>query len=815
MKITDFNNTALIYENKKISYSELIENIGSFYSYIDIQANEKVAIFCENRPEWIYILFASWQKEGICIPIDSQSNEEEVIHILEDSTPKLIFVSKNNQKTANKAINRSKHKAKIINIDNIKLSKKEFFQKSMEPGKYALILYTSGTTGKPKGVVLSFSNLYSNINSIKKTNIVTPKDSVIALLPFHHSYPLMTTILAPLQLGSTICIVKEISSDIILKNLQEHKISIFIGVPRLFDLLHKSIIQKISSSIIAKTVFNIAKFVNSKLISKVIFSKLHKKFGGNIKYFVSGGAKLDPEVANDFKTLGFTIIEGYGLTETSPIISFNPPNKIKIGSCGKVIDNVEAKIIDGEIAVKGDNVMIKYYNLEEKTKEAVKDGWFFTGDLGRLDDEGYIFITGRKKEMLVLPSGKNINPEEIENKMLKTSKYIKEAGVILKEGNLFAFIYPNFEELKDILNINETIKWKVVDAYNLKAASYKKITGFKIVNKELPKTRLGKIKHFKLQSLLSEEKKVTASGEPKSEIYKTLKEYLKNSSNKEVLPEDNIEIDLGLDSLAKIELLTFIDMTFGIKIDELTLSKNLMVRKLYELIEKQNIKISSSKIDWSKILLEKADLQLSKNHLVINLFRIFLKTLFKLYFRLEINQPHSFPNKPFIIAPNHQSLLDGPLVMSSLPKEVLNDTYIVMDETFFKSKMLRAYVDNKPLHIIAINKDINLKRSLQKSAAILKNGKNIVIFPEGARSRDENPIEFKKLFAILARELQVPIVPAVIDGAFDAFPITSRFPKPKKIKVSFLEHIEPEGSYEQITLKTKDMIIKKLKENRK
>ncbi|MCK5111155.1 MAG: AMP-binding protein [Arcobacteraceae bacterium] len=809
MKINNFGKTALIFNDKKISYKEVIEKIGAFYSLLDIPKGEKVALFCENRPEWIYSLFTTWQKEAVCVLIDYLSNQEEVSYILNDSKAAIILTSKQRLEVVKEAIKLTKHKPKLIIIDEIKPEYSEFKQKEPSLDNLALLLYTSGTTGKPKGVMLTFRNLYSNINSIEKTQIMSKDDSVIALLPFHHSYPLMTTLLSPLSLGLSIAIVEQVSSESILKTLQKNKISIFIGVPRLYDLFHNSIMEKINSNILTKILFNIVKILNIRALSKLIFSTVHNKFGGYIKYFVSGGAKLYPQITKDFEALGFNVIEGYGLTETSPIISFNPPYKTKLGSCGKVIQNVEVKIIDKEIAVKGDNVMKGYYNLKEKTDEAIKNGWFYTGDLGSIDKEGYLFITGRKKDMIVLSSGKNINPEEVENSLVKVSNFIKEAAVIQKDENLFAIIYPNYENLKERLNIQETIKWEAIDVYNLKALSYKKITGFKIVNQELPKTRLGKIKHFQLKKFLKNEKKKIAIEEPKDKTYEILKNYLEKVSKEEVIPQDNIEIDLGLDSLAKIELLTFIDVTFAIEIDEKTLSKHLKLKELYKFIKEKKTKIEEGEVNWKKILSKQTEIDIPKNNIALKFLKPFMQTIFKLYFRLEVKGTENLPKNPFIIVANHQSFLDAFLISSSLPQKVLVETFFIAEETFFKSSF-KKFIGINIFHVILLNINTNLKSSLQKSVAVLKEGKNIILFPEGARTRDGKLLEFKKLFAILAKELEIPIVPVAIEGAFEAYPVGKVFPKPKKIKLTFLKPIKPKGSYESITAKTKEVIAKEL-----
>ncbi|SMP12280.1 long-chain acyl-CoA synthetase [Venenivibrio stagnispumantis] len=809
--LTDFEKTALIYQDKEISYKELIENIKFFSSLVP--ENTKVAIFSENRPEWIYALFGIWQKNSIAIPIDYLSSKEDVEYIINDASPSLIFCSKNNSRIL-----------KDINFENIIIFEELSFKKidieliNPKMEDIALILYTSGTTGNPKGVMLSFENLYSNIDSIKKENIAKKEDKTIAILPFHHSYTLMVSLLVPLHIGATIIFLPKLSAEDILSTMQKYKITILIGVPRLYYLFHQKIFEKINQNFFAKTLFKISTVINSQKLSKILFKKVHKVFGGNIKFFVSGGAKFDLEVAKDLWALGFKIVEGYGLTETSPIVSFNPPDKIKLGSVGKPIEGVQVKIENEEIVVKGKNVFKGYYNKPEETEKVLKDGWFYTGDLGYIDEEGYLYITGRKKEIIVLPNGKNINPEEIENRILKISKYIKEIAVVEKEGQLFAIIYPDFEILKKetVTNIYETIKWQVIDKYNLNAVSYKKINGFKIVDTELPKTRLGKIKRYKLQELLEEKpKEIKEIPEPQDEEYKILKDYLiktlslKYKKEIKILPTDNIEIDLGLDSLDKIELLVAIKEIFGVDITEEELANNLTVLSLSNLIKERKQKIEIQEINWAKILENIEQVEIKEKKFNIKLLKKILKPIFKLYFNLEIDYSY-FPNQPFIIAPNHQSYLDGFLIVASLPDNILENTYFLAEESYFRSKFRKFIADN--FHIITVNINKDLKLSLQKSAYLLKNGKNIVIFPEGARTRDGNLLPFKKAFAILSKELKLPIIPVTIKGAFESYPINAKFPRPHKIKISYLEPVYPANlSYEEIVEMVKNKIEEKLK----
>jgi long-chain acyl-CoA synthetase len=811
INIKPLEKTALIHKGQEISYISLLENIKKYSNILDIKPEDKVAIFSENRPEWIYAFFAVWEKCGVNVPIDFMSSEDELFYILNDSKPGYIFTSKNNKEKVLNVKSKLDYDIKVLVFEEIDFSSLIFENKECKKFEedIAIILYTSGTTGQPKGVMLSYKNLLSNIKSIEKVEIANSQDSTLAILPFHHSYPLMVSMLIPLHLGATIVFLDELSPQDILDKLKKYKITILIGVPRLYALFHKRIFDKINEDFFIKTVFKLCKKINNQTLSKIVFERVHDIFGGNIKYFVSGGAKLDLDIAKDFQALGFKIIEGYGLTETSPIVSFNPPYKIKLGSVGKPIEGVQVKIEDDEILVKGDNVFVGYLNKIEETRKAFKNGYFMTGDLGYFDKDGYLYITGRKKEIIVLPNGKNINPEEIENIILKNFDIVKEIAVIQKDNQLFAIIYPDFEVVKkrNIVNLEETIKWNVIDKYNQTVASYKKIGGFKIVNTELPKTRLGKIRRFMLNQFLEKQERPAVKEEPKTQTYSILKEYLEKYTNLSVYPDSHIEIDLGLDSLGKIEFLTFIESTFGIKLDEKDLIENPTAEKLSYFIDEKKQKIEISEIDWMQILSQSVSFELKEGYLTI--IKPILKLYFKLYNNLEIKGIENIPNQPVIFAPNHQSYLDGFLIVASLPNHILKKTYFLAEEAYFNTSFRRWIAKN--FNIITVNVNKDLKGSLIKSAYALKNGKNVVIFPEGARTRDGKLLPFKKGFAILSKELNIPVVPVVIKGAFESLPINKSLPSPFKISVEFLKPVYPENkSYDKIVKIVYDEISKKL-----
>ena len=818
--IRDHRKVALIHRGREITYREVIENSASFGTLTDILPGDRVLIVSENRPEWIYALFGIWRRGGIAVPVDFMSGPQEIAYIIEDSEPKMAFCSELTRRNVEEGAKISGRKLDIVCFDGLTLPKPLDKSITRDKEDVALILYTSGTTGNPKGVMLTFKNLKTNIDGVADAGIATKEDRTLAILPFHHAYPLMVTLLVPLHLGATIVFLDKLTPEDILDKLRKYRVTILVGVPRLFNLFHKRITEEIRSRFLARLMFKLMRSVKYKSIRRRVFKKVHEAFGGNIRFFVSGGAKLDPQVAEDLTTLGFTVIEGYGLTETSPIVSFNPPNRIKIGSVGVPIKNVFVKISpEGEILVKGPNVMKGYWRRPEETKEVIKHGWFHTGDLGYMDDEEYIYITGRRKEIIVLGTGKNVHPEEIENLIFKESDLIKEVGVFDLNGKLHAVIYPDFEKAKarGIVNLHETIKWDVIDKVNRRLPEWKRVVGFKITEVELPKTRLGKLRRFLLPEIYKKEEKELKKEEDLSiletEEGRIVKEFLEKETGLEVLPSNHIELDLGLDSLGKVELASFIEKTFGVSMTEEDLSTHSTVKDIIEFVRLRKERVDLKTLSWKDILEEAEPYTLHDHKVLFWTGRKILKLFFKIYNRVEVKGTENFPRKPFIIAPNHVSYLDAFVIASVLPEHVAKDTYFLGEEVFFRNPVTSLF--GRLAHVITVNINRNLRESLQKVAWALRLGKVVVIFPEGARTRTGDLMEFKKGTAIISRELNVPIVPTALIGLYEVMSIYDKFPKPKKIRVVFGEPIYPEDrSYEEITEDLKKRVETLLRENR-
>lgn len=813
MYIKDFNKPALIYRGQNISYAQTIAAVKTLAAGYQLKKGERAAIFAENRPEWVYSLFSVWEKSGIAVPIDYLSPADEVGYILNDCRPEIVFCSDKTKEVMASAVAGLKdgYRPKIVVFEELPNNKSTSVQ---EPVSYdihdtAIIIYTSGTTGSPKGVMLTHDNLHSNIEAVVEgAKIFNDSDRLLAILPFHHIFPLMGTIMAPFSSGGTLVILEKISSEDILNAFTEHKITIVIGVPRLYRLFQKGLIDKVNASAAGKILLKLSRSLNSLTFGRLVFKKAQEAFGGHIKYFVSGGAKLDERVGGDLYALGFEILEGFGMTEAAPMITFTRPGRVKIGSPGTPTSQTEVRILDGEVLARGRNIMKGYYNRPEETAAILKDGWLHTGDQGYLDKKNRLYITGRKKEIIVLSSGKNINPEEIENRILSLSPLIKEIGVYPREEKLGAVIHPDLQTVKkeQVVNLRETIKWLVLDKFNLTVPSYKKIHHFTLVSSELPKTRLGKLKRFLLPQMDQKTAEThQAKPDPDTEEYRALKAYLEKALDQKVYPEQHLEYDLGLDSLGKIELDLFLEKNFGIKLrDEESVAHHTVEGLSLMIAEKKsagNTEIS----DWHTTLQEKVKIDLPQSIFMQQFLKIMTAPLFRLYFNLKGTGQDKLPPAPFIIAPNHQSFLDGLFLSILLPDKVLKNTYFLAAGKHVKTPLNRFYARHSNMLVMDINRD--LKKTLQQAAAAIREGKNLVIFPEGARSRDGNLLDFKKTFAILSRELQVPVVPVAVSGAYASFPIGRKIPKAGRISLKFLPPIYPgEMDYEQIAGKTKESI---------
>jgi len=495
---------------------ELIKKLARFLKELGYGEGDHIAILSENRPEWPISYFAISWIGGVIVPLDSRLDIEAIKFILSFSDTSGIIVSKNFYSDIKDIKDDLPKLRNIILMEEFDDISKKFSSgvnyENINLDNLLEILFTSGTTGYPKGVMLTHKNIISNVCDVYQIIDFTPEDRLFSILPIYHSYECTVGTITPFYNGVSVFYARSLKPSEMLEDLRIAKPTYWLNVPLILEKLLIRINKQISEQ------KGVKKIVINLLPKKILGSQIKKQLGlEKIRYIVSGGAALPRWVSEGLSAYGFPIIQGYGLSEASPLVSVNPPSKPKNESVGMIIPSVDVRIVDvdsegnGEIWVKGPNVMKGYYKNESATKEVLTiDGWLITGDIGYFDEEGYLYITGRKKFVIVTKGGKNVFPEEIEEKLTK-SIYIEEALVFSPDDeNIQAIIYPNLEEVRVKLEeigqeFNDNNVWNLikqeVEKVNLTLEAYKRVRHFAIRYEEFPKTTTRKIKRHLFSAL--------------------------------------------------------------------------------------------------------------------------------------------------------------------------------------------------------------------------------------------------------------------------------------------------------------------------
>ena len=814
---------AIMSSSGDVTYKEMLQHVSVFGNHTKELNPKKTIIFSENRIGWIYAFFSVWQNRGIAVPVDATATVSDLEYIVKDCTPECMWVSEACEKVAREVVSHLDFDVKILIINDIEketvngseIVVSTLDQTSYEDSAIALIIYTSGTTGSPKGVMLTYRNLWANKAGVcDEVNVFNGKRRTLMLLPVHHVLPLMGTVIIPILQGDGIIICETLQGPDIMEALCRGQVGIFVGVPRLWQMLYSGIMKKVNASFVARTLFNICKKAKSPKLSRIVFSSVHKKMGGHLDYCVCGGAALDKEIGEGLTALGINLLEGYGMTEMAPIIAFTRPGDYICGCAGLPLPSVDCKIVNGELCCKGDNLMKGYYNRPEETAQVIDaDGYLHTGDLAHLDEKGRVYLTGRTKEIIVLSNGKNVQPNEIEYKLEKYENRVKEAAVIQNGDMLMGIIVPNETWARNLSDeeVEIALKKEVIEPYNLTVTNYKKLMSIYVYRGDLPRTKLDKLQRFKLKDIVEGKKQAEKQETVKEELtneMRILKEYIESEKKVEVHADDHLETDLAFDSLDKVGLQGFIEQTFGVDIQPEMMTT---LRSIAEKVEQGKTHVDVSKIDWHEMLLaNNSSLELPSTSLFYPLHAKMLKSFLKVNNRLKIVGEKNVPkNGPIIIAPNHQSFLDGGIVAAGLSCKTLRNSYFFATEEHVKHPVVKYMA--KRNNVILMERR-NLKNSILKLSEVLKKGKNVIIFPEGSRSYDGEMVPFKKTFAILSKELNVPVLPVCIRGAYDVLPRGSRWIKSKKIEVEYLKPVMPgnDDTYDSLSDKVRDSIQKSL-----
>lgn len=865
---------------ESLTYAELrrqAESVGRWLQASGMSEGVRCAILAGNGPLWVAAYLGVMAAGATSVPLDTAFTSYQVNKLLRDSGATVIFTDARHLSVAEAAVEGTL--VRIVMIDGsgegrysnllgmFSAGPGQFVPAQRSDDDLAVIMYTSGTTADPKGVMLTHGNLLAESKAVFATLAVSERDSILGVLPLFHALAQMANLLLPLAVGARIVYLEEMNTAELLRALSERAVTLFCCVPQFFYLIHERVMQQVKSrGWAARAAFRFLTALSAAgrrlglNPGRLFFAQVHRVLGPRMRYLITGGSAFDPKIGRDLETLGCNVLQAYGLTETTGCACLTRPRANVMGSVGQPLPGVEIRIVDaqpaedapfpvGEIAIAGAIVMKGYYNRPEATAETMRDGWLLSGDLGYLDRHGNVFITGRKKEIIVLSSGKNIYPEEIEAHYLR-SPYIKEMcvmGLVSRPGEPFserlhAVVVPNFDVLRErkIVNAREVIRFDV-ETLSMELPGTKRILSFDLWPGSLPRTTTRKLKRFQIQKSVLAEQRAGGESAPAeeptgeeaawlagAEVQKALAVIRRASkAQKPVLPSSNLELDLGFDSMERVEVVVALERELEADVDEKVISGVYTVRELVDSVLAARGAAPANGAPprppgWDAVLAAPPDdprvLAALNGGLLPAIgwfmFGKFVGLFMRIFFRLRVAGKEKLPAKgPFILSPNHQSFLDGPVVASQIPWRLFKDMFYVGASEIFGSGLWNYL--GRSFKLVPVDPDSNLVNAMRAGAFGLRQGKNLVLYPEGERSIDGTPKKFKKGAAILAAHLRVPIYPVALDGFYDAWPRNRRFPRFSRLRIRFGDPIHPpaeaeknsEEAYVQLTEKVRQRVV--------
>ena len=799
----------------------------------DFKGGNTVALFAENSPEWIASALGIIHAGMVAVPLDVQLDDKTLIHVLQDSDARAIITTQKGMERIGKLDLREKPKLISLDVgedDSPEADWKRFLETeetelpTVSCDDEAVLFYTSGTTGPPKGVPLSHGNIVSQLDTAADVHLITGGDRVLLPLPLHHVYPFVIGMLAPLALGLPLILPFSLSGQQLLRSLREGKVTAIIGVPRLYSALYSGIEARVKSSgWVARKLFRVflaasgfaRKWVGLR-VGKLLFRSLHKRFGENLRLLASGGSALDPELAGKLEALGWQVAIGYGLTETSPLLTVKLPNKSPPESAGKPVAGVEIRIESsaaekkehvnghevGEVVARGPNVFRGYRNLPDKTEEAfTENGWFRTGDLGYFDDNGELHLLGRLSTLIKTESGEKIQTEDVEAAYAEQSA-IREIGVLGEKGKLVALIVPDRASSDD----GKDAVRKAVEKTSKRLPSHQRISDYAITPDALPRTRLGKIQRHRLAERYKEVKEgggKAATAEPMSveEMSGEDRALLEDPSaqsvwelltkrygGKRLTPDTSPQFDLGIDSLEWLNLTLEIGESSGVELNEEAIARIETVRDLLrEVTEGGEGEAVDPLTDPDEVLDEKQKQWLEPLGPVAAGTARFLyavnRVLMRLLFRVRAEGLEQLPkDRQWVLTPNHVSYLDPFAIAALLDWSQLRNTYWAgWTGIIFANPLMRFL--SRLGKILPVEPMRAARSSLAFGAIILKKKKNLVWFPEGERSASGKLQEFKPGIGMLLEHFPASVIPIFVHGTHEALPPGRFFPRPRAIRV--------------------------------
>lgn len=841
-----------------ITYHELLESCMSAARELQssgLKAGDHVCLYGGNTAGWAVSYFAIQIFGGVVVPLDAQLSAGNLLNIISYSDSNAIIADVNHLGELETVLQNYEREVKLFSMEKLGALPEPNDRADLicqKPANVQAIVFTSGTTGEPKGVMLTFENIMSNIQALINFTGVSPSDNVLSILPLNHAYPCIVGLLSPLFAGATVTFSHSLKGSDLFDVIKETGVTVFPGVPKMFTLIDREIFNRVHSlPVLSRFIFwilyTLAAWIRKTTglrLGKLVFRSIHEAFGKRLRFLASGGARLDPKVSEHFLNLGFLLVEGYGLTETSAVSTLNPLKAPKSGSAGIPIPGVEVRIDSpdskglGEICIKGPNVMMGYYKNEKATTAVLHEGWFHTGDLGFIESDGHIVVTGRLKEMIVLSSGKNIYPEEVE-KLYEKIPFAKELCVLPsydESGSvkgLGMVVVPNEQELisRGVFNKRDRISSEIT-MRGASLPSFMRVTELSLFPEELPRTMLGKIRRSEVERRLRELEQAA----PKDEISLTPEEEQLMAAPSSIrflqrlqevakvsgpfYPGQELSIDLGLDSLTLVQITVVLESEFGLKLREEDLPD---IRSIGDVLKRIREVPGSAAEEPFK---EHFQARSKKIEDVFNINRGIIKRIFMravqlvvfvvvgVVFRMRIEGMDKIPKEgPVLLCPNHQSFIDPIVIVASLPGWILDRLLLTGFSELFKKAPLSWLV--RPLRVIPIGSADTFGDSLQLTRDGLKRGMSLLLFPEGRRTPTGKIMPARLGVGILSVQAGVPVIPILIAGASDTLsPLHPGF-KFAKVRIVVGDPIGPPREvdhsremYEDVCVKWKDAVEK-------
>jgi long-chain acyl-CoA synthetase len=822
---------------------ELATRAAAFLASNGIKPGDRVMLVSHNAPEWGMTYFGVLRAGATCIPVDPESSLEEIVNFADAGDAAAIILSPKlhaEHDQLRSRLNQKQLTPQVWTFDEVfELPEEEvedqriaLLPQRVQAQSVASLIFTSGTTGRPKGVMLSHRNFSSMVSMLSSVFDMTTQDGVLSVLPLHHTFEFSTGFLTPLSRGAQITYLPELTSDALAKAIKNGHVTGMVGVPALWELLHRRIKNRFyeRSDWIGRAAESLMQ-ANAWLrdntplnFGPFLFYPIHEGLGGRIRYFISGGSALSEKLQRDFQGLGFTILEGYGLTEASPVLTVTrPENRMLTGSVGKPLPGVEVKIAEpdasgvGQVLARGPNVMLGYYANEEATRDALVERWLHTGDLGRLDDDGNLYLVGRSKEIIVDSNGKNVYPDELEE-TYETSPYIKELSIVgLPDGagEKVACLVVADDEY-DITLSRENLRRKVEEHFREVSASlpyFKRVKVLHFTEFELPRTATRKVKRGEvlqiMESLEQHQKSIQLGGarEPADADTHWLIGIVASVSNKR---RDEISVgtrlaELGFDSLMFVELATAIEHAGGSISAPERFNEVQDVHELLTVVNRRGGGARVETISSKTAEREKGDgeihvpsfVRVAGNKAADVLQKLFYDQFLHTRYEGRSNIP---PHTNFIVAANHCSHLDMGLTKMALAEAGKDMVALAAADYFFDNKYKRAVMENFT-NLVPMERSGSLRQSLRHAKSFLDRGYNALIFPEGTRSVTGKMADFKPVIGYLALASRIGILPMHLEGTYQAMPKGSNVIKSRDIGARIGRYL----SFEELEAMTKGL----------